>query len=227
MRILVVEDDFRVRETLRRAFREQTWAVDVAGTGEEAVEKGAISDYDVIVLDLMLPGIGGLEVCRRLRAARHRARILMLTARDAVEDRVHGFDAGADDYVPKPFSYKELLARVRALARRSASDSRPIIEVGPLRIDTERRLVSRDGRALPLTAKEYALIEYLASRQGHVVGRAELAEHVWDENFDPFSNTIEVHIGRLRRKIEPDGSSPLLITRRGEGYVLDAGKPTR
>jgi DNA-binding response OmpR family regulator len=203
MRILLVEDDPGVRRFVVKGLREQAYAVDTAATGEEALYQADINEYDLIILDVMIPAPDGFEVCRRLRKAGRRMPILMLTARDAVEDRVNGLDRGADDYLTKPFEFRELLARLRALLRRSTELHPP--------------------HAIPLTHKEYALLEYLVRNAGRVVSRAEIAEHVWDESFDPFSNLIEVYINRLRRKIDPDGTSSLLQTRRGAGYLLTSG----
>ncbi len=191
MRLLLVEDDARIARFVAKGLREQAYAVDVAGTGDDALYQAAINTYDLVILDVMIPGRDGFEVCRELRKSGQRMPILMLTARDAVEDRIAGLDHGADDYLTKPFEFRELLARLRALLRRSA-----------------------------LTAKEYALLEYLARNAGRVVGRAEIAEHVWDETFDPFSNLIEVYVNRVRRKIDADSNKPLLHTRRGAGYVF-------
>src|SRR5256885_14323382 len=168
----------------------------------------------------MIPGRNGFEVCRQLRRSGQSVPILMLTARDAVEDRVAGLDHGADDYLTKPFEFRELLARLRALLRRSAEVRPPQIVVADLVLDTGAQNVSRAGRNIPLTTKEYALLEFLARNTGRVVGRAEIAEHVWDETFDPFSNLIEVYVNRVRRKIDADSSKPLLHTRRGAGYIF-------
>jgi len=190
--------------------------VDVATAGEEALYQAEINIYDLVILDVMIPGRNGFEVCRELRKSGHRMPILMLTARDAVEDRITGLDQGADDYLTKPFEFRELLARLRALLRRSGELRPAKITVADLTLDTAAQSVSRAGRTVALTAKEYALLEYLARNVGRVIGRAEIAEHVWDETFDPFSNLIEVYVNRLRRKL----GEPLLQTRRGSGYVL-------
>lgn len=220
MRILLVEDEPGAAQMLTKGLREQTYAVDVAADGEEALYQASINDYDLILLDVMLPGKNGFEVCRELRAGGSSVPVLMLTARDAVGDRIAGLDTGADDYLTKPFDFHELLARVRALLRRGPVVSSERLEVADLVIDTRARRVSRAGNNIELTAKEYALLEYLARRSGEVVGRADIAEHVWDENFDPFSNLIEVYVQRLRRKIDDSHSKKLIRTRRGEGYVL-------
>lgn len=220
MRILLVEDEPIAAEMLTKGLREQTYAVDVAMDGEAAVYQAEINDYDLIILDVMLPRKNGFEVCREVRSNGSEVPVLMLTARDDVEDRIAGLDTGADDYLTKPFDFHELLARVRALLRRGSALRPETLSVFDLRIDTRARRVSRAGREINLTAKEYALLEYLARRAGEVVGRADIAEHVWDENFDPFSNLIEVYVQRLRRKIDDPFELKLIRTRRGEGYVL-------
>lgn len=222
MRILLVEDDPGVRRFVVKGLREQAYAVDTAASGEEALYQVDINEYDLIVLDVMIPPPDGFEVCRRLRKAGKRMPILMLTARDAVEDRVSGLDRGADDYLTKPFEFRELLARLRALLRRSAELQPPKLTVGNLVLDTAAQSAERDGNAIALTHKEYSLLEYLVRNAGRVVSRSDIAEHVWDETFDPFSNLIEVYVNRLRRKIDPDGSAALLQTRRGAGYILGA-----
>jgi two-component system, OmpR family, copper resistance phosphate regulon response regulator CusR len=222
MRILLVEDDAGVRRFVVKGLREQAYAVDVASTGEEALYQAEINAYDLMILDVMIPAPDGFEVCRRIREMGARMPILMLTARDAVEDRVRGLDRGADDYLTKPFEFRELLARLRALLRRSAELRPPKLTVGDLVLDTAAQSAMRGGRAISLTHKEYALLEYLVRNAGRVVSRTEIAEHVWDESFDPFSNLIEVYINRLRRKIDPDGSAESLQTRRGSGYLLRA-----
>jgi DNA-binding response OmpR family regulator len=220
MRLLLVEDDARIARFVAKGLREQTYAVDVSATGDDALYQAAINTYDLIILDVMIPGHDGFEVCRELRKSGQRTPILMLTARDAVEDRISGLDSGADDYLTKPFEFRELLARLRALLRRSGELRPAKITVADLVLDTAAQTVSRNGRTVPLTAKEYALLEFLARNAGRVVGRAEIAEHVWDETFDPFSNLIEVYINRVRRKIDADSPKALLHTRRGAGYLL-------
>ena len=220
MRLLLVEDDPRIARFLAKGLREQAYAVDVAATGDDALYQAAINPYDLVILDVMIPGRDGFEVCSELRKSGQRMPILMLTARDAVEDRIAGLDHGADDYLTKPFEFRELLARLRALLRRSGELRPAKITVDDLVLNTGAQSVSRGGRAISLTAKEYALLEFLARNSGRVVGRAEIAEHVWDETFDPFSNLIEVYVNRVRRKIDEGFPRPLLHTRRGSGYVL-------
>jgi two-component system copper resistance phosphate regulon response regulator CusR len=220
MRLLLVEDDARIARFVAKGLREQAYAVDVVATGEDALYQVAINSYDLIILDVMIPGKNGFEVCRELRRSGQRLPVLMLTARDSVEDRISGLDHGADDYLTKPFEFRELLARLRALLRRSGELRPARITVADLALDTGAQSVSRAGRTIPLTTKEYALLEFLARNPGRVVGRAEIAEHVWDENFDPFSNLIEVYVNRLRRKIDFNGAKALLHTRRGAGYFF-------
>jgi two-component system, OmpR family, copper resistance phosphate regulon response regulator CusR len=222
MRILVVEDDTRLATVVARGLRKQAFAVDTAGDADEALFFAQTNAYDLMVLDVMLPGRDGFAVCRQLRADGWAAPILMLTARDSVEDKVSGLELGADDYLTKPFDFNELIARVRALMRRRHIYRSPKLAVGDLELNTAARTASRGGREIELTTKEYAVLEYLVENAGRVIGRAELAEHVWDENYDPFSNVIDVYIRRLRQKID-DGFSPRLIrTRRGAGYVVSA-----
>ena len=220
MRLLLVEDDSRIARFVAKGLREQAYAVDVSATGEDALYQADINTYDLVILDVMIPGRDGFDVCRELRKSGKRMPILMLTARDAVEDRISGLDHGADDYLTKPFEFRELLARLRALLRRSGELRPPKIVVADLMLDTAAQTVSRGGRPSPLTAKEYALLEFLARNAGRVVGRAEIAEHVWDENFDPFSNLIEVYVNRVRRKIDAGSAHALLHTRRGAGYLF-------
>ncbi|HET7151591.1 MAG TPA: response regulator transcription factor [Candidatus Acidoferrum sp.] len=222
MRLLLVEDDTRIARFVAKGLREQAYAVDIAATGEDALYQAAVNTYDLVILDVMIPAPDGFAVCRELRKSGQRMPILMLTARDAVEDRIAGLDHGADDYLTKPFEFRELLARLRALLRRSGELRPAKITIADLVLDTGAQSAKRGGRQITLTAKEYALVEYLARNAGRVVGRAEIAEHVWDETFDPFSNLIEVYINRVRRKIDADSPRPLLQTRRGVGYVLGA-----
>jgi DNA-binding response OmpR family regulator len=207
---------------LARGLREQSYAVDVAQTGNDGLYQSSINDYDLIVLDVLLPERDGFEVCRELRARGSATPILMLTARAAVDDRLTGFDAGADDYLTKPFSFRELLARIRALLRRDSRLRPDVFEIEDLVIDSASHRISRANREIQLTAKEYALLEHLARHAGRLISRSEIAAHVWDDNFDPFSNTIEVYINRLRKKIDDGHQTKLLHTRRGEGYILEA-----
>jgi len=220
VRILLAEDDSRVAAFVAKGLREQAYAVDVAPNGEEAVYLAAVNDYDLILLDVMLPIKDGHAVCRELRSAGTRTPILMLTARGSVDDRVAGLDSGADDYLTKPFDFKELLARLRALRRRAAVFRPEVIQVGDLSMNTASHAVARAGRPINLTAKEYALLEFLMLNAGRVVGRDPIAQHVWDENFDPLSNVIDVYIKRLRAKIDAGSPHRLIHTRRGEGYIL-------
>jgi DNA-binding response OmpR family regulator len=221
MRILVVEDEPRMAEVIAKGLREHSYAVDVAPDGVAGLYQTSINDYDVIVLDVLLPELDGYEVCRELRRRGNTTPVLMLTARAAVDDRIAGFDAGADDYLTKPFSFRELLARIRALLRRDLQLRPDVLEIEDLVVDSASHRVSRANHDVQLTAKEYALLEYLARRAGQLVSRAEIAAHVWDDSFDPFSNAIEVYMNRLRKKIDDNHSTKLLHTRRGEGYILE------
>ena len=220
-----MEDESRVASFIARGLREQSYAVDVAPDGEQAVYLASVNQYDVLVLDVMLPVKDGYAVCRELRARGFRTPILMLTARDAVDDRVAGLDSGADDYLTKPFDFKELLARLRALLRRGTDLRPPVARVADLALDTASHAVERGGKPVSLTAKEYALLEYLVLNQGRVVGREQIAQHVWDESFDPFSNVIDVYVKRLRAKLDSGHHPRLIHTRRGEGYLLSADVP--
>jgi len=224
MRILVVEDDARMANLIARALRETGYAVDVVGNGTEAVEQGALAPYDLVVLDILLPGMDGFSVCRQLRAASTSTPILMLSARSEIADRVRGLELGADDYLPKPFALAELRARVGALMRRRSLPTQITLTVGSVRVDRSRRSVEVRGGVVELTGKEYALLEFLLLNRGRLVTRQEIAEHVWDDHFDPFSNLIEVYVGRLRQKIDLPGANrgaSFLTTRRGEGYVVE------
>jgi two-component system copper resistance phosphate regulon response regulator CusR len=224
MHILVVEDEKKVASFIKRGLEAASYSVDVEHDGEAGLKRLLKSDYDLVILDVMLPLKDGFEVCRELRAEGLTFPILMLTARDAPPDRVAGLDMGADDYLTKPFDFHELLARLRALLRRGPALRPETVEIADLSIDMRARRVRRGGRHIELTAKEYGLLEYMARRAGEVVTRAEIAEHVWEENFDPFSNLIEVYVQRLRRKIDEGHAPKLLRTRRGEGYVLAPAK---
>lgn len=209
---------------LSRALRESGYAVDVVGDGSDALERGSLGGYDLVVLDILLPGIDGFAVCERLRALKEATPILMLSARSEIADRVRGLDLGADDYMAKPFAVEELRARVAALLRRRSLPPQITLTVGSIRLDRAKRSVAVRGRTVELTAKEYSLLEYLLLNRGRIVTRQEIAEHVWDEHFDPFSNLIEVYVGRLRQKIDAPSSErhdSFLKTRRGEGYLVE------
>jgi len=220
MRILVVEDEAALAESLAKGLRQAAHAVDIAHTLADARTKLALERYDALVLDLGLPDGSGLLLAREIRARGDRMPILVLTARDGVDDRVAGLDAGADDYVMKPFALEEVLARLRALERRAPEFRPTLITVGDLQVDPATRSAERAGTAIPLTTTEFALLECLARHSGSVLGRAEISAHVWDENYDPLSNVIDVYVARLRRKVDRPGLVPLLHTVRGAGYTL-------
>ena len=224
MRILVVEDEPAAAAVLAKGLREHSYAVDIAADGATALAQAGGTDYDLVILDVLLPRINGLELCRRLRDFGATVPILMLTARGGLDHRVEGLDAGADDYLSKPYHFPELLARIRALLRRGPALTSAELHVADLTIDTRARAASRAGQDVQLTTKEFALLEYLARRQGHVVNRSDIAEHVWDDSFDPDSNLIEVYIQRLRRKIDDGHDIKLIQTRRGAGYTLAADR---
>ena len=221
MRILVVEDDRALASLLVRALREESYAVDLAQDGQEAEWLAFENPYDAIVLDLMLPIKDGLTVLRNLRAGGISTPVLILTAKDTTADIVRGLDEGGDDYLRKPFSLDELLARVRALLRRKETDIATVLEVGPIKIDPAKKLVTRDGKPIDLTAKEYALMEYFGRNAGVVLSRTQLSEHVWDMNFEPSSNVVDVYVGYLRNKIDKPWDSSFIKTMRGHGYMLD------
>ena len=220
MRILLVEDERRVAGFISRALRENSYTVDLADTGEKAIVMATGTPYDSILLDIRLPGLSGIHVCRELREAKVDTPILMLTARSLVEQRVEGLDAGADDYLTKPFAIAELLARVRALIRRRAGGR--VLRYADLEIDRHRRRVTRAGHAIALTAKEFALLEFLLSRAPGVVARSEIIEQVWDTHFDTETNLVEVYVNRLRQKIAGEGNPKLIHTVHGIGYCMKA-----
>ncbi len=222
MRILVVEDSRRLAGIIRRGLQEEAYAVDNAYDGEEAQYMAETTPFDLIILDIMLPKKDGLTVCRELRAKKVNTLVLMLTAKDTVEDRVIGLDAGADDYLVKPFAFNELLARVRALMRREGLVKTSKLQVGDLAMDVLTRDVWRGERKIELTAKEYAILEYFMRRPNVVVTRTMLGESVWDYEFDGISNIIDVYVRRLRRKLDTDGQGSLIQTLRGAGYRLRA-----
>ena len=226
MRILLAEDSARLRQTVATAFRRSGFAVDETGDGREARIMAEDTDYDALVLDIMLPGEDGLTVLRHLRDAGRTTPVLLLTARDAVCDRVLGLRTGADDYLVKPFALAELMARVEALCRRRYDKRSPVIQIGDLAVDAATRCATRGGRALDLTAREYALLEYLAHRAGEVVSRTEIESHIYDDQVSPFSNVVDSAICNLRAKLAVAPASPPLIhTRRGQGYILSASAP--
>ena len=221
MRILIVEDEHKLAGVLKRGLEEHGYAVDVAYDGEDGLAMALAAPYDAIVLDVMLPMRDGLSVCTQLRAQNRHMPVLMLTARDAVDDRVAGLDSGADDYLTKPFAFREFLARVRALLRRDTRNARdPILRVADLQVDAVSHEVRRAGRLVELTSKEYAILEYLARNPNRVLTRTQIAEHVWDFDFVSMSNVIDVYIGYLRRKLGDDSEPRLLRTVRGTGYQL-------
>ncbi|MHC5023811.1 MAG: response regulator transcription factor [Planctomycetota bacterium] len=220
MRILLVEDSRRLQASLSTGLRRSGHGVDIAGDGEAALVYARHNEYDVIVLDLMLPKLGGLEVLRQLRADDDATHVLILTARDTVDDRVRGLRAGADDYLVKPFEFDELLARLEALVRRQYGAKDPVLEIGELRIDTAAKTVHRGDRAIELTAREYALLEFLAFRSGEVVTRRDIEDHLYDERSFPVSNAVDRAVCSLRAKLGGENGDELIRTRRGIGYVL-------
>ena len=221
MKVLVVEDNEPLRKAITQRLRESGFAVDETGDGPEGLWLATENKYTVAILDLMLPGLDGLDLLKKMRKTNEETSVLIITARDQVGDRVSGLDACADDYLVKPFALEELLARVRALTRRKHSVKNPILKVGDLEIDTRRRSASRGGREIDLTAREYSLLELLALRSGEVVSRAEIWEQLYDFNQDPESNVVDVFIAYLRRKIETEDKPKLIHTRRGMGYILE------
>jgi DNA-binding response OmpR family regulator len=221
--ILVVEDERRLAGLIKRALEEESHVVDVSFDGAEALQLAEATDYDLLVLDLMLPHLDGIEVTKRLRGEGKDARILMLTARDAVEDRVEGLEAGADDYLIKPFSFAELLARVKALSRRQVQAApEQELRAGDLVLDLSRHEARRGDRTIELTAKEFQLLEYLMRNAGHVLTRTQILDHVWGYTFDSFSNVVDIYVHYLRNKIDRDFPEPIIRTIRGVGYSLKA-----
>jgi DNA-binding response OmpR family regulator len=218
--LLIIEDYAPLRESLARGLRDAGYAVDAAADGVDGLWYAENHPYDVVLLDVMLPGIDGFAILGKLRAAGNATRVLVLTARDAVSDRVTGLDLGADDYLVKPFAFDELLARVRALVRRRYERADPVIRIADLEVDTRARRAQRGGRDLDLSAREYVLLEYLAHRVGHIVSRGELWDHAYDEAAEPGSNVLDVHISRLRKKVDDGQDAKLIHTRRGQGYLL-------
>jgi DNA-binding response OmpR family regulator len=222
MRILLVEDSRHLREATATALKKTGYAVDTASDGNDGLWLAQENPYDLAILDIMLPGLDGLSILRELRKEKREIVVLLLTARDKIDDKVAGFEAGADDYLPKPFALAELLARVNALCRRSYGQNNNRLTIGNLEVDTSRKSAARDGQTLDLTAKEYAILEYLALREGKVVSRTEIENHVYDEFVSPMSNVVDRTICVLRRKIAvPENAPPLIHTRRGQGYVME------
>jgi len=220
LRILIVEDEKKVAAFIKKGLEEETYAVDVAHDGEEGLFLASESQFDLIILDLMLPKINGLDVLTRLREQKVGTAILLLTAKDSVEDKVTGLNKGADDYLTKPFAFSELLARVRSLLRRGAGDTKTLLKVGDLTLDLVSHNVKRNEVEMELTGKEYSLLEYFMRNEGKVLTRTMISEHVWDYNFDTFTNVIDVYINHLRKKIDKDYPKKLLHTLRGVGYVM-------
>ncbi len=222
MRILVVEDEHKLAGVLKRGLEELGYAVDTAYDGEDGLGLAEAAPYDLIVLDVMLPKMDGYAVCQQLRAQRRNVPILMLTARDAVDDRVAGLDSGADDYLVKPFAFRELVARVRALLRRDGLAKDPVLRVADVEVDTVTHEVRRAGKVIELTSKEYSILEYFLRNPNAVLTRTQIAEHVWDYDFVSMSNVVDVYVGYLRRKLGDDREPRLLRTIRGTGYQLRA-----
>lgn len=225
MKVLVVEDEERVAQFIQKGLKEEGHAVDVSYDGEDGGFLAEVNDYDLIILDLMLPKKNGLQVCKEIRERGVATPVLMLTARDSVEDKVRGLDAGADDYLAKPFAFEELLARVRALLRRQSETKTPTLKIADLELDPMSRQVTRSGKRIRLTTKEYALLEYLMRNPRKVLSRTLIGEHVWDMNFDPESNVIDVYVSHLRAKVDKGFDVALIHTLRGQGYILTDEAP--
>jgi DNA-binding response OmpR family regulator len=221
MKVLVVEDSERLQRSLEHGLRHSGFAVDVVGDGEQGLAYARHGAYDAIVLDLMLPRLDGITVLRRLREAGNKAHVLLLSAKDQVGERIEGLEAGADDYLVKPFDFDELVARLRALVRRKYGAKAPVHDVGPLRVDTSRRSVVHEGKEIPLTRNEYSVLEYLLARRGRVVSKTELLEHLYAGAGRGSENAVEVFVHQLRRKIRVDGHAEAIRTRRGHGYVIE------
>jgi DNA-binding response OmpR family regulator len=227
MRVLLVEDDDRLASSVANQLRQAGFAVDTVARGEDALRESAISPYDAIVLDLQLPDLDGVEICRRLRKRGTPVRIIMATARDGVADRITGLDTGADDYLVKPYSVQELIARLRALLRRPDAALPTVYRVADLELDTATRVAKRGERTIDLTTKEFMVLEYMLRNAGRVLTREQISEHAWDANYDPFSNVIDVYVARLRRKVDAPGEPALIDTVRGAGYRLAAPNESR
>lgn len=222
MKLLVIEDSERLRRSLGQGLQRAGFAVDLTADGLEGLAYAEVNDYDVIILDLMLPQMDGLTLLKSLRRQGRNTHVLILSARDQVQDRILGLELGADDYLVKPFSFEELCARVRALVRRRYESKNPVLRIGDLEIDTAQQRVSRNGEILSLTPAEYSLLELLALRRGRVVTREQILDHLYDSAADVSSNVIEVLVCALRKKIQPDGVDPIIVTRRGRGYLIEA-----
>lgn len=224
MRLLLVEDSERLQRSLGTGLRRAGYALDISSTGPDGLWRATTVDYDVVILDIMLPGFDGLSLLRQLRAKGKQTHVLMLTARDTVEDRVNGLRTGADDYLVKPFAFDELLARIEALSRRQIGRKSPLVQVADLEIDTAARTVRRGGKVIPLLPREFALLQYLASRAGEVVSRTDIEVHIYDDRTEPLSNVVDSAVCALRRKIDQPDQPSLIVTRRRLGYELaDAG----
>jgi heavy metal response regulator len=220
MRILVIEDEKKIANFIKRGLKEEGYAVDAAYDGEQGYFMATTQDYDLIVLDLMLPKIDGLALCKKFRSEKVPSSVLMLTAKDSVKDKVSGLDSGADDYITKPFAFEEFLARVRALLRKGEAGASTKLTAGDLELDLVSHKVYREGKEIELTSKEYALLEYLMRNAGSVVTRTMISEHVWDMNFDSFTNVIDVYVNYLRKKLDSGRDKKLIQTVRGRGYIL-------
>lgn len=220
MRILVVEDEKKIADFIKRGLKEEGYAVDVAGDGEEGLFLAKTNDYDLVLLDLMLPKIGGLVLCKKLKTSDVKTPVIMLTAKDTVKDKVMGLDSGADDYLTKPFAFEELLARIRAILRKQDSQAPTKLTIADLSLDLITHKVTRGSKEIQLTTKEYSLLEYLMRNKGVIVTRTMISEHVWDIDFDTFTNVIDVYINYLRNKIDSDFDNKLIHTVRGRGYIL-------
>lgn len=224
MRILIIEDEKKVADFIRRGLKEEGYAADIASDGKEGLFLASTNPYDVILLDVMLPGLDGISVCRKLRQEENNSvPVIMLTAKDEVRDKVRGLDAGADDYLTKPFSFEELLARIRALLRKGSRQQQTVLRVGDLSLDLISHAVTRAGKEISLTSKEFALLEYFMRNPGMVITRTMISEHVWDINFDTFTNVIDVYVNYLRKKIDAGRGPSLIHTVRGRGYMLKEG----
>ena len=225
MHILLVEDDMNLAQFVRKGLKEEQYAVDVAADGQEGLELALRNPYDLLILDIMLPKLDGLTLCRRLRAEGNRAPVVLLTARNTVQDKVSGLDTGADDYLTKPFAFAELLARVRALLRRGGPQQPTRLKAADLELDPASRRAWRAGKDITLTNKEYALLEFLLRNKNRVLTRTAIIEHVWDISYDPMTNIVDAHIRALRAKIDREFSPPLIATVRGAGYMLEEPEP--